>query len=81
MAARTRIISLSFLLATLPAVAHANVGHLGELAGHSHWAGVAALAAAAAVAGVMALKARRGREQDAPKSEPASEPDAEAAEG
>ncbi len=38
------------------ALAHG--GHLGELAGHSHWIGVAALAGAALVA-VLAAKAKK----------------------
>ena len=30
--------------------AHAHIGHVGELAGHSHWIGVAAAGAAAVIA-------------------------------
>ena len=53
--------TLIFSLAAGPAFAH--VGHIGELAGHSHWIGVAALAAAAAVAALAARakpKSERG---------------------
>lgn len=46
----------------LPTGAFAHGGHLGELAGHSHWIGVAALAGAAAIAAVIASK---GRKKDA----------------
>lgn len=56
----------------VPAPAFAHVGHLGELAGHSHWVGVAAVAGAAAVAGLVALRGRKRRsDQDAaPKDQP-----------
>ncbi|MBO0345593.1 phage holin family protein [Roseibium sp. CAU 1637] len=53
-------------LALLPATAQAHVGHLGELAGHSHWAGAALLAGAAALAGIAALKGRK-RSADTPE--------------
>lgn len=65
--------SLFFGIATAacaPAAAHAHLGHLGEVAGHSHWAGVAALAGAAVLAGIVALKGRRKRD-----AEPADEAD------
>ena len=35
--------------------AHAHLGHMGELAGHSHWIGIAAIATAAAL-GVLVLR-------------------------
>lgn len=35
--------------------AHAHLGHVGELAGHSHWVGVGALAIAAAL-GTLVLR-------------------------
>uniref|UniRef100_UPI0031BA0506 DUF6732 family protein n=1 Tax=Oricola nitratireducens TaxID=2775868 RepID=UPI0031BA0506 len=45
----TRLPALTaFLLIASPAYAH--FGHVGELAGHSHWIGLAAGAAAAAIA-------------------------------
>ena len=50
--------------AFLPTSAFAHVGHLGELAGHSHWVGAAALAGAALVAGLVALKGRKNKESD-----------------
>ncbi|MBD1548934.1 DUF6732 family protein [Roseibium aggregatum] len=59
------------ILPLLPSIAHAHGGHLGELAGHSHWAGVAAIAGAALVAGIVALKDRK-------KKDTAEKPDAEA---
>lgn len=51
-------VALGMSLLSAPAFAHG--GHLGELAGHSHWVGVAALAGAALIAGVIALKGRKG---------------------
>ena len=43
-----RFLAILFYLFPLPAFAH--WGHLPELAGHSHWIGMAAAAAAAAAA-------------------------------
>lgn len=44
----------------LPATALAHGGHVGELAGHSHWLGLAALAGAVAVTAIAAkLRSRR----------------------
>ena len=43
-----RFFVILFFLVPLPAFAH--WGHLPELAGHSHWIGMAAAAAAAAAA-------------------------------
>ncbi len=48
--------------------AFAHAGHLGELAGHSHWIGVAAIAGAAVIAG-LAAKARK-RSETADESTP-----------
>ncbi|MCV0425845.1 MAG: hypothetical protein K5905_10250 [Roseibium sp.] len=59
---RTLLAGLSAAL--LPTSAFAHGGHLGELAGHSHWVGVAALAGAALVAGLVALKGRKTKETD-----------------
>lgn len=45
--------------------AFAHAGHLGELAGHSHWVGIAAIAGAAIVAGIAArAKKRRASTED-----------------
>lgn len=53
--------------ALLPGHALAHAGHLGELAGHSHWVGAAALAGAVMVAGVIALKDRNKRKSGKPE--------------
>ncbi len=60
-----------FLLSALilPSAASAHGGHIGELAGHSHWIGVAALAGAAAIAAVVAAKSRK-KDDKAETSEP-----------
>lgn len=52
-------------LAVFPLAADAHVGHVGDLAGHSHWAGIAAIAGAAVLAGIVALKAKRRKEAEA----------------
>ncbi|GGB48274.1 hypothetical protein GCM10011316_20540 [Roseibium aquae] len=55
----------------LPGAALAHPGHLGELAGHSHWLGAAALFGAAAVAGVLAMKRRKKtRNPSSPEEQP-----------
>jgi len=59
-----RFIPFSFpyvLLSAGPAFAHG--GHVGELAGHTHWIGWAAIAGATAVA-VWARKRRQKRNSD-----------------
>jgi hypothetical protein len=37
-------------LLVISSPAHAHLGHVGEVAGHSHWIGLAAVGAAAAIA-------------------------------
>ncbi|MEP1932087.1 MAG: DUF6732 family protein [Roseibium sp.] len=49
-----RIILSALFAVHSPALAFAHGGHLGDLAGHSHWVGIAALAGAALIAGVAA---------------------------
>ena len=48
--------------------AHAHLGHLGELAGHSHWAGIALTGAAIALAGWV-IKDRATAEETEAESE------------
>lgn len=57
-----RLAGTSFLIAMMPAAAFAHAGHLADLAGHSHWAGLAAVAAAAAIAAA-AVKVRGRKDQ------------------
>ncbi|WP_305987618.1 DUF6732 family protein [Roseibium sp. MMSF_3544] len=59
-----RVFLAGFAGAILPSTAFAHGGHLGELAGHSHWIGVAAVAGAALVAGLVALKDRKKKQDD-----------------
>lgn len=64
-----------------PGAALAHGGHLGELAGHSHWIGVAALAGAALIGGLVAAKSKKARDKNdaADKSGEEIEPETEAA--
>ncbi|MDF1736064.1 MAG: hypothetical protein P1U37_12310 [Minwuia sp.] len=48
----------------VPVGALAHVGHVGELAGHSHWVGVAAVVGAVAVAAIAAKLRKRGERTD-----------------
>ena len=57
---RLTILIAAAVLAPAPALAHP--GHLGELAGHSHWLALGALAAAAVIAAVVAKA--KGRADD-----------------
>lgn len=56
----------------VPVGAMAHVGHVGELAGHSHWVGVAAVVGAAAVAAIAAKLRKRG-ERDGQEAESEAE--------
>ncbi len=67
----TRTLAATFLLAS-PVPAFAHMGHLGEVAGHSHWIGLAAALGAAAIA---ALAQKAGKKK---KSEDESDAEAEA---
>nr|WP_319385700.1 DUF6732 family protein [uncultured Roseibium sp.] len=72
MSHRTHLTGL--LTVFLPSTAFAHGGHLGELAGHSHWIGVAAVAGAALVAGLVALKDRKKKDaEDTPEAETADD--------
>jgi len=78
----TRLIGTSAAVTlALPGVALAHGGHLGELAGHSHWIGVAALAGAALIGGLVAAKSKKARDKNdaADKSGEEIEPETEAA--
>jgi hypothetical protein len=49
----------------MTAPAHAHLGHLGDVAGHSHWIGVAAAGAAAAIAIGLSVIGKKKDEADA----------------
>lgn len=72
-AARVSLLALGagFLM---PTTAEAHLGHLGEVGGHSHWAGAALLAGAAILAGIGALKGRK-KAKDAEKNAPEAQAD------
>ncbi len=67
----TRTFAATLLLAS-PAPALAHIGHVGEVAGHSHWIGLAAALGAAAIA---ALAHKIGKDKS---SEDEADADAEA---
>lgn len=58
----TRIILSGLFAISLPSAVYAHAGHIGELAGHAHWVGAAALAGAALIAGVAAWAGRKNDE-------------------
>ena len=58
-------IATTVVLASAPAAAH--WGHLADLGGHAHWAGLALGAAAAALAAGLAVADRaKGEDEEAP---------------
>lgn len=70
--------ALALLATSGPASAH--LGHLGELAGHSHWTGAAALAGAVIAAGILAVKGRKKTakaKEETNRTPPGVEPAAE----
>ncbi|WP_417688182.1 DUF6732 family protein [Roseibium sp.] len=77
---KSAAVCMALLAIGVPSAAMAHAGHLGELAGHSHWIGVAALAGAALVAGIAALKGKREAEgEESTDAVAEGEADAEAA--
>ncbi|WP_395173329.1 DUF6732 family protein [Roseibium alexandrii] len=69
-----RIILSAVLPFSAPSAAFAHAGHLGELAGHAHWVGAAALAGAALIAGVVAWASRKDKDSAADSDEADAEP-------
>lgn len=65
-----RILVLTAIVLPLPAFAH--VGHLGELAGHSHWIALGALGIATAIGGLAAAK-RKDKDAAAQDSTPSGD--------
>ena len=59
------LMAAAVVLASAPAAAH--WGHLADLGGHAHWAGLALGAAAAALAaGLAAAERAKGEDEEAP---------------
>jgi hypothetical protein len=56
----------------VPATAHAHLGHLGELAGHSHWLAIGAGVSAAAIAALLA-KVRGRKDETSGETEDATD--------
>ena len=69
------ILTGSTAVALVPAAAHAHLGHIGELAGHSHWIGIVLGLAGAAGAAALALLPRD--EVEAEETSEASETEAD----
>ena len=59
----------------LPTSALAHVGHLGEVAGHGHWLGAAAIGAAIAIGLLAASKDRKKQDAEAQGDEAEAELD------
>ncbi len=60
------IITLLLSLTAGPALAH--IGHIGEAAGHSHWAAAGAIAIALGIAAIGARRGKKKSEEDAAAS-------------
>jgi len=60
----TIVAPLAFVGLLMPAQAYAHLGHLGDLAGHSHWAGIALAGCAAALGGLLAAKGSAASDTD-----------------
>jgi len=60
----------ALLLISSPA--HAHLGHVGEVAGHSHWIGLAAASAAAAIAIAVSTLGKK-KDAEAKEAEPEGE--------
>ena len=69
-------VAIILTLSATPALAH--VGHLGDVAGHGHWLGAAALGAAIAIGLWQAAKGRRSASSEA-EAQDASADDAQEA--
>lgn len=81
---RSLVVFVTGIAVCLPGPALAHGGHLGDLAGHSHWAGLAAVLGAAALgAAVAKLRKRRRPQSDSESSgsEPVPGKTAEPAKG
>lgn len=75
-----RLMSAFCLLAAGTASANAHAGHIGDLAGHSHWLGWAAVAGAGLIAAWLGVKARKeGGEENQAEVEDQAEPAGEKA--
>ncbi|MCR9135415.1 MAG: hypothetical protein NXI27_05435 [Alphaproteobacteria bacterium] len=63
----TRILATTLLFVLTVSMAHAHVGHVGELAGHAHWVGLAALIGAAAMAALAAKSKKNDKDRVEPE--------------
>ena len=68
--------TIAFSAVTLvlaPSVAQAHLGHIGEVAGHSHWLGLGALVAAAAAIALLPKKKKADESDETPQEETSGE--------
>lgn len=64
---------------TLPGIASAHLGHVGEVAGHTHWIGIAALGLAAGVAALLPSRKRKKAEDGSKEQDVQGEKESKAA--
>ena len=64
--------SLILIAILIPQAALAHVGHIGEVAGHSHWIALGALGLATVIG---ALAAKTGKRSEEPEEDAASDED------
>lgn len=67
-------LALLFTLLAGPALAH--IGHIGEVAGHGHWAAAGAIAIALGIAALGARKGKKTKDDDADKEDVTDQEDA-----
>ena len=79
--AGTLVSITAYALLAMSGSAAAHLGHLGELAGHSHWSGAAALAGAVIAAGILAVKGRKKSAKTPKSADPAPSSTQPTAEG
>lgn len=62
-------LTLIFFLTLIAGPAVAHIGHLGEVAGHGHWAAAGAIAIALGIAALGARKGKKVEEEDVTEDE------------
>lgn len=76
-----RVLLFSLPLMFVATGAHAHWGHVGELAGHAHWVGLAAGACAVTVAALLAKQKKEAEaKEDGEQDEPVDDLEPEAVE-
>lgn len=65
--------TLAFLASLIATPAFAHVGHVADLAGHSHWVGIGALIGAGIIAGLL-VKGKKAKPDPEPETEAEEQP-------